>query len=335
MNSHRSAQAFFARAAGLIAMFLTVTLLMTANAFADTKRKFITIGSGQPGGIYYPIAQSLCRLLNDKMGKQGYYCSAEPTAGSLYNLDALARGEIDFALVQADSHYQAVKGLGEWEGRPLTTLRSVMSLYPETFTILARPDSGVIGVDSLRGKRINIGSPGSGTRDTWNEMEVALGLQHSDFSLVSELRQDAAAEMLCSNELDVSVQMIGHPSETIQGQVKACELIIVPATGSKIDQLVIDRPYFVPSIIPGEVYGLPSDVLSFGGKATLVTTAAVSDVDVESLTKAVIAGLESLRASQAALSGLRIEDMIRHSLTAPLHDGAKRAYQELGLTTGQ
>lgn len=318
---------------GAIVFLLAATLvaLASSSTFADTKRKFVTIGSGQIGGVYYPVAQSICREINLTMGGQGYYCSAEATPGSRYNLQALARGEIDFALVQADSHYQAARGEGEWDGRPMSDLRSIMSFYSETFTILARADSGITGLDSLRGKRINVGSPGSGSRITWDEVAFALGFQDSDFAHVSELRPDAAAELLCSNELDASLQVTGHPSESIKRQLEACGLIIVPAAGPEIEKLVADRPYFVPTVVPGAVYGLSSDIPSFGGRAALITTAIATDADVLSITKAIVSRFEELRATQPNLSSLNLQDAIRLSLTAPLHDGAKRAYQELGL----
>lgn len=327
----RSKQSRSKRRASVLLLLAIAFTIFAHPAMSDVKRKFITIGSGQPGGVYYPVAQTLCRIVNETLKQQGYYCSAEPTPGSLYNLEALARGEIDFALVQADNHYLAAKGLGDYEGHPMTELRSVLSLHAETFTILARPDAGISGVESLRGKRINIGNPGSGTRATWDEVEGALGMQRSDFSAVSELRPDAAAELLCKNELDASLLVIGHPSKAIEAELSACALVMVPVKGPTIDKLVLDKPYFVPTIIRKEAYGLPADVPSFGGKATLVTSTAAGSADVQSLAKTLIGSLDELKGAQPNLAYLNAEEMVRHSLTAPLHDGAKLAYQEVGL----
>ena len=315
----------------VLVVSLFSSLWFATAGLADTTRQFVTIGAGQTTGIYYPTARALCDVFNKALGAKGTYCSAEPTPGSLYNMEALARGEFDFAIVQADVHYAAFKGLGRWTDGPAVELRSVLSLYPEIVTIIARPDAGVTGFETLKGKRINIGNPGSGSRATWDEVAAALVLQRSDFAAVMEFRPDAAVELLCANELDVSIQVIGHPSKAIQSQLDSCGLALVGASDPSVEKLIVDKPYIVPAVIPGTLYGLPNDIPSFGGKATLVTTSNVSEAVVQEMAKIVIGNVGDLKTRQVNLSGLRPESMIRDSLTAPLHPGAIKAFQDLGL----
>ena len=250
-------------------------------------------------GVYYPVGRALCAVVNEAVGSQGPRCSVEPTPGSVYNLDALESGELDFALVQADVQYEASAGRGRWNGRPLTNLRSVLSLYPELVTIVARPDARIASIDDLKGKRVNIGNAGSGIRTTWEVIEGAFGLKRSDLALAAELRSDATTDALCSNRIDANLMLLGHPSQFVAAQLAACGLILVGVRGPAIEKLVAERPYYVDAVIPASTYGTPTDILTFGGKAALVTVASVPDDVVYAVAKAVMSNLDVLRKAQA------------------------------------
>lgn len=298
---------------------------------ASAEATFVSMGTGAVSGVYYPTGRSICSIVNAAMGKDNFRCSAEATPGSVYNVEALLSGEIEFALVQSDVQYLAVKGDRRWRGHPAKKLRAVMSLYPELLTIVARADAGISDIEGLKGKRVNIGAPGSGTRATWDEVEHALGLTRRDLSEATELTSEAAADRLCSGELDASVLIVGHPSKMVASELSACHLTLVPASGQKIDKLIADKPYYIASSIPASMYGLASDTATFGSKATLLTSADVPDEVVYEFTKAVIQNLDRLKAQQPSLKEVRLGDMVRQSLSAPLHPGAEKVYRELGL----
>lgn len=311
----------------LVAAFFSGVLTAAAAA---TDLNFLSFGTGQTSGVYYPTGRFICDAFNRSYRKEAQYCSAEATPGSVYNLEALRNGEIEFALVQADVQFAAVKGLARWADRPMTNLRSVLSLHPEVLTIIARRDSGIEGIGDLKGKRVNIGNPGSGTRATWDEVASGLGIGASDLALTSELKPDAAAELLCANKLDASVVVVGHPNKVVADELATCDLKLVPATGPAVSKLIAEMPYIVYATISGADYGKIDDVASFGIRATLVTTAEMSDETVYRMAKTVLTNLDGLKTLEPVMADLKPSVMAKESLTAPLHPGAAKAIKEFG-----
>jgi TRAP transporter TAXI family solute receptor len=305
--------------------------LPASPAVAGPDRPFVAVGSGMTSGVYWPVAQAICNLVNKAEGADGVWCSVEATPGSVYNLDALLSGELDFAIVQADNHHAAWNGEGRYEGHPAETLRSVLSLYPEALTVLAARDSGIRTFADLAGKRVNIGNAGSGTRATWEEVSERLGVPTRALGAVSELPAAAAADQLCSGGIDASVLVVGHPSARVESQVRDCGATIVPIDGTVAEGLIATEPYIVSTVIPAVLYGLPEDVATFGGRATLVTRADVPDDIVAVVAKATLANFPVLKEQHPVLAGLRPTEMLTQSLSAPLHPGAITAYRDLSL----
>jgi uncharacterized protein len=314
-------------ALGLIA--LSVAAL--DSGAAASRFYFISIGTASLNGVYYSSARSICEIAGDTFRLSGLYCSAEPTPGSVYNVERLSAGELDFALMQSDVQFEASRGVGPWEGRPVSGLRSVMSLYPELLVIVARKDANIEGVGSLRGKRVNIGPPGSGTRASWDELEPALGLVREDLALTAEIPSENATPMLCGNSLDASLWMVGHPSELVRNQLRACDLTIVGGTGPAVEKVMRSRSYLVRGTIPAQQYGLSRNITSFGVTATLVTMENAPFQVVYEFTRAVLGDLKKLQHVQPVFTQVRTEDIAHAAMTAPLHPGAKKAFEELGL----
>jgi uncharacterized protein len=312
-----------------VRLFMVLALLVFQHGTTEAKAFFLSLATGPTSGIYYPTGRAICDAVNEE--KAGLYCSTEPTPGSVYNIQAIATGEVEFAVVQSDVQYAGTNGDGHWEGHPVRNLRSVMSLYPEVMTIISRADAGINGVDDLKGKRVNIGPPGSGTRATWDELERALGMTRSDLALATEFPSDSATELLCSNQLDASIAVVGHPSKMIAKQLATCPLVLTGATGPSINRLLATHPYFVRAVIPAATYSLNNDIATFGSKATLVTSINVPDDIVYKVTKAILAKSGKLREKQPMLVGMKANDTVGQSLTAPLHPGALKAYKERGL----
>jgi uncharacterized protein len=306
--------------------------LGVSAASATAQTTFVSVGTGAISGLYYPVGRALCDLVNRERRAHGVRCSAEPTSGSGYNVDGLRAGELDLALVQSDVQYAAYQGRGSWEGAPYSGLRSVLSLYPELVTVLARPGAQVGDVKSLKGKRVDIGRPGSGAHATWEAIEAALGWSRADLRLAAELKPDSAGFALCANEIDASVQIVGHPSTWLAQRIDECDLGLVSVDGPAISELVAGRPYYRLGEIPAGVYGDSAATPTFGVSATLVASAALPDDVAYVFAKSVIEGVDQLRNLRPALGTLEPKEMVSASLTAPLHPGAERAFRELGLT---
>jgi TRAP transporter TAXI family solute receptor len=315
-------------AAALVAVLIAVAAALSVPVRADGV--FASVGTGEPNGIYYPVGKAICQIVNRDFSMHSVRCSPEATPGSAYNIGALQSGELEFAIVQSDVHFAAYKGEGAWSGRPFLGLRSVMSLYPELVTVMARADSHIQDLAGLAGKRINVGSRGSGTT-TSEALEAELGWRDQERVLPAELKADATTSALCSGTIDASLLIVGHPSPMVKDQLAACPVNFVAMTGPAIEKLLHEDLYYKHETIPGEIYGIVGEVPTFGGRASLVTSASVDARVVAVVAKAVLNHVAELRTLNPALGRLRPRDMIKDGLTAPLHPGAEQVYKELGL----
>ncbi len=208
----------------------------------------------------------------------------------------------------------------------------MFSLHAEPFTVVARADSGIATFDDLKGKRVNVGNPGSGQRSTMEMLMAAKGWTMNDFALVSELKSAEQAQALCDDKIDAMVFTVGHPSGSIQEATTSCAARLIPVTGPEVDQLLAQNPYDVKSVIPGGMYpGNDQDVETFGVKATLVTRADVPDDVVYEVTKAVFEHLDEFKKLHPAFAALQKQEMVAQALSAPLHPGAAKYYKEAGL----
>ena len=311
-----------------------IGLLMPLGALAaDRQPTLITIGTGGEAGIYYPAGGAICHLVNQGRFEHGIRCLAESTEGSIANLKALRAGTLDLALVQSDWQYHAVHGTDAFaEAGPDNTLRAVFSLHQEPFTVVARRDSGIRRFDDLKGKRVNVGPTGSGSRATLEIVMAAMGWTMADFALASELPTDEQARALCEGRIDAVVFIVGHPNRSIQDMIKSCNAMLVPVTGPAIDRLVAEHPYYWDATIPGGVYeGSPDAVKTFGLGATLVASTRTDPAIVYEVVKAVFDNLEEFKKAHPALANLDKTRMVTDGLSARIHPGALRYYWEEGL----
>jgi TRAP transporter TAXI family solute receptor len=253
----------------------------------------------------------------------------EGTPGSVYNLDALRNGDLEFGIVQSDVAYAAYKGEGVYTGKPFDELRSVMILYPELVTIMVRADSGIHQVVDLAGRRINVGLVGSGAFATWGAIEAALGWKGK--AQITDLPADAASQALCAGEIDANLFVIGHPSVTVRKQLAACATSFVAVNGPQIDALVSDAPYLRKSSIPGALYGLAGDTPTISTDATVMTSSNEKPETVAIFAQALVAGIGDLRTRHPALAGLAVQEMVGGGGPVPLHPAADKVYKEIGL----
>src|SRR5947199_3291765 len=310
--------------------------IATCASPAAAQQRFITIGTGGVTGVYYAVGGAVCRLMNKDRAKTGIRCSVESTGGSAFNINTIRGGELDFGLAQSDVQYTAVKGEGSFkQSGAFGDLRAVYSVHPEPFTVLARKEANIAKFEDFKGKRFNIGNPGSGTRLSMEELLAAIGWKLSDFSLASELKADEHGPALCDNKIDGFFYGVGHPSANIQDPTTACGAKLVSLTGPAIDDLVKKSPYYAYATIPGGMYANnPEPTKTYGVLATLVTSTKVPADTVYIITKAVFDNFDEFKKLHPAFVSLDPKNMVQDGLSAHLHEGAARYFREKGWVKG-
>ena len=317
------------RASGIAAVVLLWFASLAAPAAAQ--QKFVTVGTGGVTGVYYAVGGAVCRLMNKSRAQTGIRCSVESTGGSVFNVNAIKSGELDFGLAQSDIQFNAAKGEGQFKGNADADLRAVFSVHSEPFTVLARKDAGVTKFTDFKGKRFNVGNPGSGTLSSMEELLRQMGWTKADFSLAAELKADEQGTALCDNKIDGFFYGVGHPSAAIQDPTTACGARLIALTGPAVDALVSQHPYYAKATIPGGMYANnPNPTETYGVLATFVTSAKASDDTVYALVKAVFDNFDEFKKLHPAFAHLDPKEMIKNGLSAPLHPGAIKYYKEKG-----
>ena len=298
---------------------------------ASAQQKFISIGTGGVTGVYYPTGGAICRLVNKDRKEHGIRCSAESTGGSIYNINPIRAGELEVGVAQSDWQYHAYNGTSKFkDAGAFKDLRAVFSVHPEPVTILARSDAGIKNITDLKGKAVNIGNPGSGTRGTWDVIEQALGWKREDLKVAAELKSAETGQALCDGKIQAYFWLVGHPSALTQETLSSCDAVLVNATGDAIDKLVADNSYYRTATIPAGMYNNKEDVTTFGVGATFVSSAQVPEDVVYTVVKAVFENFDQFKKLHPAFANLNEKEMISDSLSAPLHAGAQKYYKEKG-----
>ena len=314
--------------------WLVVTALaLTIGVPVWAEQTFVTIGTGGVTGVYYPTGGAICRLVNKNRNKHGIRCSTESTGGSVFNLNTIRAGDLDMGVAQSDWQYHAYHGSSKFKDKGANReLRAIFSVHPEPFTVVARADSGIRNFGDLKGKRVNVGNPGSGQRGTMEVLMEALGWKISDFALASELKSSEQSMALCDNKIDAMVFTVGHPSGSIKEATTSCDSVLVNVTGSAVDMLVAENDFYRTATIPGGMYsGNANDTKTFGVGATFVTSTRTPEDVIYQVVKAVFENFDSFRKFHPAFRNLDKRQMIKDGLSAPLHAGAVKYYKEAGL----
>ena len=319
-----------------IACFFASLLFSASPAELQPDTLFITIGSGDFTGVYFPTGLTIAKMINDKRKEYGIRATVESTRGSVFNVNAIIAGYLEFALVQSDKQYQAVEGLAEWEGKgPQKDLRAVFGIHHESLCLVVAVDSGIEKVTDLKGKRVNLGNPGSGQyRNSLDALE-SVGLNPDRDILPTKVRAAEAPRLLEDNLIDAFFCTVGHPSDTLREAVSGSRKVrFIPITGPGIDKLIAEKHYYTKTIIPvAQFYPSsenPADVQTFGVIATLCTSVHVPDHVVYVITKEVFDNFDQFKSQHPAYAVLTKKGMLE-GLSAPLHSGAMKYFKEAGL----
>jgi len=316
-----------------------IALGLTATADAQGKRRFISIGTGGPTGVYFVAGNAICRLVHKEAAEgskqkrqHGLRCSAPSTGGSNYNIGQIKEGELDFGVAQSDWQYHAHNGSDAWEGKKFDKLRAVFSVHPEPLHIIVSGNSGITGWDGLKGKRVNIGNAGSGQRGTMEFLMKEQGWTKSDFALATELTSSEQSKALCDGKIDAYIYTVGVPNAGVSAATDGCGAKIVSFDNDLAQRLVKDKPYYAWATVPKGTYKTTdADVRTFGVMATVVTSADVPEDVVYEVTRAVVENIEDFRKLHPAFQRLDPKAMAKEGLSAPLHPGAAKYFKEKGL----
>ncbi len=313
---------------------LAAAMLMNFSP-VQAKTQFVTIGTGGITGVYYPTGGAIAKMVNKKKKEYGIRATVESTGGSVFNINAVMNGDLEFGIAQSDRQYQAVNGLAEWKDKgPQKDLRAVFSIHPESVTLVAAVDSGVKAIGDLKGKKVNIGNPGSGQRQNAIDALEAVGIDIKKDIQAESIKASEAASLLQDGRIDAFFYTVGHPSGAIKEATSGARKVrIAEVAGPGIDKLLAKYPYYAKAIIPVKLYPgamNDKDVNTFGVKATLVTSAKVPDAVVYAITKEVFDNFEAFKKLHPAYGTLTKEKMLQ-GLSAPIHPGAMKYYKEVGL----
>ena len=307
-------------------------LLLGFGTAQSAEERFVTIGTGGQTGVYYVVGQSICKLVNRGAAEHGIKCTAPSTGGSIANINSIKEGAMDMGVAQSDWQYHGYNGTSKFEeSGAFEDLRAVFSVHPEPFTVVARSDAGIETFDDLKGKRVNIGNPGSGQRGTMEVIMGAKGWTNDDFALASELKSAEQSAALGDNKVDAIIFTVGHPNGSIQEATTTTEAHLVAVDGPEIEKLVGENSYYSMATIPGGMYkGSDADTTTFGVRATFVSSASVDEETIYQVVKAVFENFDRFKGLHPAFANLKEEEMIAAGLSAPLHPGAERYYKERG-----
>lgn len=293
--------------------------------------QFITIGTGGVTGTYYPTGGAICKMVNKLKKETGIRCSVESTGGSVYNVNTIQAGELDFGIAQSDTVFQAYNGEGKFAGKAITELRSAVAIYPELLAFVVNKESGIKTLADIKGKKVNVDVPGSGTRMTTEIVLDAVGIKMSDLALVNELKSTEGPTMLQDNKIDGYFGVFGHPTANIKDAASSTDIDIVPVDGPAIDALIAKYPYYAKGIISGTFYqGVTNDVPSIGVKAVLVTSDKVSEKVVYTVVKTILDNFDEFKALHPAYKTITKKSLL-DGLSVPQHPGAIKAFKEDGL----
>ncbi len=311
--------------------YIILSGILLAFSIPAAAMDFFTIGTGSVTGTYYPTGGALCRLVNKHKKETELHCSVESTGGSVYNVNSIRGGDMDFGIVQSDVAYQAHHGTLQFKDAPFAPLRSVMAIHPELLSLVVNQKAGINQLGDIRGKRINIGNPGSGNEATAMLLMEEAGLSQDDLDLAGVLTAQECPNALRDNKIDGYFYMVGHPTANIKDAANSVAIDIVPLKGPAIDRLLKKHSFYSEGIIHGGEYnGVEDDVPTFGVKAVLVTRADMADDRVSLLVKSVLDNFEDFKSLHPAYKHLTKENLVKGG-GIPLHPAAEAIYRQAGL----
>jgi uncharacterized protein len=307
---------------------LATLALGAAVALPASAQQFINILTGGTSGVYYPLGVALSQVYTKAIPDAK--SSVQATKASVENLNLLQAGRGEIAFTLADSLSDA------WQGNedagfktPLKKLRGVSGIYPNYIQIVASAESGIKTLADLKGKRISVGAPKSGTELNARAILKAAGLTYKDFAKVEYLPFGESVELIKNRQLDVTLQSAGVGVSSIRDLATSLKIVVVPIPADVIAK--VGDPAYQAGVIPANTYeGQTQDTPTAIIPNFLVTHDGVSADLVYKMTKALYDNLDTLVAAHTAAKAIKLADAVK-GMPVPLHPGAERYYKEKGI----
>jgi TRAP transporter TAXI family solute receptor len=288
----------------------------------DQKATLLTIGSGSKNAMYYPVATAICDIFNKYNKDKNTRCEARLSKGAEYNLRAVENGDFSMGISQANLQRDAYVGNNKFLNKPHKNLRTLFRVHNEYLTIIAKKDLGIDSFHDLRGKKVNIGNPGSGSRILFSQMIKKLKWDFSDFQDIYEESGSNINKVLCPlNKADAAVYLVGHPNESFRSMLDNCGTELVPLSNSEIDLFnSISSASFHETYIPAQIYNNSSRIKTFASKTILTASSKLDPEIVRNFVEIISKHKKELIVNQASLSVISFSEREFLDL-APLHEG--------------
>jgi TRAP transporter TAXI family solute receptor len=281
----------------------------------------VIIGTAASSGVYYQIGAALCRFVAIRADGNGRPCRSEVSGGSRANVLGLVAGDVQLAIVQANVLYSAAHGLGAFaDSGPQTSLRLVMRLYDEQVTVVARPGAGIASLDDLRGKRVDLGPAGSGTRVDAISVLRAAGIAPTDLAEDLALSPDEHNQALCAGRIDAYFYIVGHPNRNTRAAIERCNATLVPISAAVRERFLWVQTGWADAPIPGVYPRHPGSVATLSIPAVLIATEDTPADIVALLVRGVQDNLHDFRRLHPVLAGFS-DLRAFNGPWAPLHPG--------------
>jgi TRAP transporter TAXI family solute receptor len=302
---------------------------LVALAAPVVAQEQLSIATGGTGGVYYPMGGGLAEIINGKV--EGYSATAEVTGASVENMGLIATGDADLGIALADTVAQAYSGTGRFEGQQLPMIRGLASLYANMIHIVALEGSGITSLQDLRGKRVSIGAPGSGTEVNAAAILNANGITYDDIE-EQRLNFNETADALSNGDIDAGFWSVGAPTSSILNLATTKGIVILQLSAEELAASQAADPTFAVTTLPGGTYtGVDADISVLGIPNVLAASSEMPDDLAYAITKAMFENIADLRAVHPAANETSVE-FTMSATPIPLHPGALRYYEEIGAT---
>ena len=299
-------------------------MMFGAPAFAQTQ---LSIATGGTGGVYYPYGGGLAELIGKYI--DGYDAVAEVTGASVENMGLIARGDSDLAIGLADTVYAAYHGTGKFEDRKLDNIRAIASIYPNAVQLVTLADSGITSLADLKGKRVSVGAPGSGTEVSAKVLLEANGITYDDIE-EQRLNFNETADAIRDGDIDAGFWSVGPPTSSILNLATTRDIKLVALTEEEVAAAIDAEPTFAPYSLRKGIYeGVEAPVLTISTPNVLVVNADMDEELAYQITKTLFDKVDELIAIHPAANDTTVDFSVG-STPIVMHPGAIRYYEEAG-----
>lgn len=318
---------------GLFTLVASLGLALALPSLPSAQpRRLVTIASGSVDGVYYPIAGVISRIASDARDLN-IRATVEASGGSIANAQLIRAGDADLALLQNDIAYYAFNGVGldAFIGKPVKAMGGVFAVYPELVHIVVTQASGVKAVRDLRGKRVVLGLPGSGTEQNALQILAVHGIGEADLRVATRTSWVTAVDQLRAGLVDAAFFTTALGAPAIADALESDKLALIGVGRSASETLERKFPFYTPGEIPADTYKRQGHAVAVPAvKAMLVARSGLSEDFVYRFTKAVFENLPQLHAAHPAARSLTLQTALV-GISLPLHPGAERFFREKGV----